>query len=146
MSSRRLARLRLTSLFLASLCVVSIFLAGCRSARSSSGPTAPLPGGPANQLAELPPGPATAVVRLTPDLPTAVLAGPFEVFTVNPGGSLAMALASGPRCDDASLAWFSYSGGGVAVGSGQVLCVRSHAASAVTHGFSGSSPARPATP
>lgn len=126
-------------------------LAACHPAPAGSGANSPSGGGggaaganaSAHQIAMLSAGPGTVVVRLSPNQPLAVLAGPFEVRTINPGGNLSMAIAPDRRCDDSSLPWFSYSGGGVAVGTGQVLCVRSSAASAVTHGFSGVSSGAP---
>ena len=98
---------------------------------------APLPSAPLTAR-ELPPaktGPATHVVTLTPGSPTPVLRGPFEITAINPGSSLELAIATAETC--AGAVWFAYSGGGAAVGDGEVLCARSHASEPVTHGFSG---------
>jgi hypothetical protein len=92
---------------------------------------------PATQR-ELPPaksGPATHVVTLAPGSPTPILRGPFEITTINPAGDLQLGIATSTSCD--GVAWFSYSGGGAAVGDGEVLCARSSASEPVTQGFSG---------
>jgi hypothetical protein len=81
-----------------------------------------------------PPGPGTAVVTLPAHVATAVVDGPFSISTINPGGSLELAVAPTHDCTTA-LTWFSYSGGGVAVNKGQTLCARS--SSTTTNGFSG---------
>lgn len=83
------------------------------------------------------PGPGTAVVTLAPGAATPVAEGPFLIEAINPGGSLDLAVAPSHDCGDPKLAWFSYSGGGTAVGSGQTLCARSQAGGLRTHGFSG---------
>ncbi|MBS1117930.1 MAG: hypothetical protein H6Q90_158 [Deltaproteobacteria bacterium] len=110
-------------------------LAACKTTAPTK-LTSPVPD-PDNQVTALPAGPATAVVRLAPAVPTAVLAGPFEAFSINPGGNLALAIAPAAKCDDPDLRWFGYSGGGVAVGIGQFLCARSDASELRTHAFSG---------
>jgi hypothetical protein len=76
---------------------------------------------------------ATEVVEIAPGDAVSVLKGPFEVFTINPGSNLRLAVAT--SCDDA--AWFAYSGGGVAVGEGETLCAWSLAEEPAVHGFSG---------
>jgi hypothetical protein len=76
---------------------------------------------------------ATEVVEIPPGDAVSVLKGPFEVFTINPGSNLRLAVAK--SCDDA--AWFTYSGGGVAVGAGETLCAWSLAEEPAVHGFSG---------
>jgi hypothetical protein len=87
---------------------------------------------------ELPPakpGPATHVVTLAPGSPTPIVRGPFEITTINPAGDLQLGVAKSESCED--VVWFSYSGGGAAVGDGEVLCARSSASESVTQGFSG---------
>jgi hypothetical protein len=98
---------------------------------------APAPRAPVTQRA-LPPartGPATHVVTLAPGSPTPIVRGPFEVTTINPGGGLELGISTSETCDNA--AWFAYSGGGSAVGEGEILCARSSRDAPVTHGFSG---------
>jgi hypothetical protein len=143
------------SLAASAVVIAGALLAACHTAPAGSGPNSPSGGvggvgggeaganAMAHQISTLAAGPGTVVVRLSPNQPIAILAGPFEVRTINPGGNLSMAIAPDRRCADPSLPWFSYSGGGVAVGAGQVLCVRSSSASAVTHGFSGVSAGAP---
>jgi streptogramin lyase len=75
----------------------------------------------------------TEVVEIPAGDAVSVLQGPFEVFTINPGSNLRLAVAK--SCDDA--AWFTYSGGGVAVGAGETLCAWSLAEEPAVHGFSG---------
>ena len=111
--------------------------AGCRTHAPISPALEP---GPANQLSTLPAGPATAVARLAPNVPTAVIAGPFLVTAINPGGNLELAIAPDARCDAPGLVWFGYSGAGTAIGTGQVLCARSSAGTPRTQAFSGHSP------
>ena len=116
--------------------LVLLALAACHAPAAPATPGAPMP--PATtEVAVLPPGPATAVATLAPAIATAVLDGPFFVTAINPGSKLDMAIAPSHRCDDPKLAWFGYSGGGVAVGKGQTLCVRSNASDPRTNGFSG---------
>ncbi|HEY3808229.1 MAG TPA: hypothetical protein VGL61_36870 [Kofleriaceae bacterium] len=80
-------------------------------------------------------GPGTIVVTLAPTTPTKIVEGPFAVSSINPGSRLALAMGSNGCSGE--LAWFEYSGGGVAVGAGQTLCARSAAREPVTQGFSG---------
>jgi hypothetical protein len=69
--------------------------------------------------------------------PTAVLAGPFLVDAINPGGELELSIAKDSACTSRAL-WFQYSGGGVAVGAGEVLCARHYVnGEPVVEGFSG---------
>lgn len=123
----------------------ALALVGCARTRQLA-PVEPAAGAAAsaNLIQPLPAGPATAVVELAPGTPSAVLAGPFEVYTINPGGDLAFAIAPTTDCAAAGLRWFSYSGSGVAVGTGQTLCART--SSRGTHGFSGRSPMPAAAP
>ena len=108
-------------------------LAGCPSAaRSPANPSSPRPA--TTQAVTLPPGPGTAVATLAPGAATPVVTGPMLITAINPGGSLSLAVAE--RCDG-DVTWFSYSGGGLAVGAGQVLCARNDGPSQRTHGFSG---------
>jgi hypothetical protein len=116
--------------------LLGLALAACHSTAAVA-PASPAPAAPANQITALPAGPATAVVQLAPGVPTAVLAGPFEVISVNPGGDLELAVAPTASCADPQLAWFGYSGGGVAAGTGQVLCARSSGKQIRTQAFSG---------
>jgi len=85
------------------------------------------------QAATLPPGFGTVVATLAPNTPTPIVTGPMLISAINPGGSLTLAV--GASCTG-ELVWFDYSGGGVAVGAGQVLCARSEGRQR-THGFSG---------
>jgi hypothetical protein len=78
----------------------------------------------------------TAVAVLAAGTPVSVLAGPFAVTAINPGSNLLLGLSTTGACD-ASVVWFSYSGGGVAVGDGETLCARSTVQAPVPHGFSG---------
>jgi hypothetical protein len=116
--------------------LVLVALAACHAPAVPAGPASPPPP-VTTEVAVLRPGPATAVATLAPNVPTPVLDGPFLVTTVNPGSNMDMAIAPSHRCDDPKLAWFGYSGGGVAVGKGQTLCVRSGASEPRTNGFSG---------
>ena len=87
---------------------------------------------------ELPParsGPATHVVTLAPGSPTPIVRGPFEITTINPAGDLELGISKSESCE--GVVWFAYSGGGAAVGEGEVLCARSHRSAHVTQGFSG---------
>ncbi len=118
------------------LALAVVVLAACKTTAPAASTSAPVFAS-ANQVTVLPAGPASAVVRLTPGVPTAALAGPFEVFTINPGGDLVLAIAPSPKCDDPQLSWFGYSGGGVAVGTGQFLCARSGSSAIRTQAFSG---------
>jgi hypothetical protein len=76
----------------------------------------------------------TIVVTLAPNTPTPIVDGPFAITSINPGRELVFAIGA---CNAASLAWFSYSGGGIVVGDGQSLCARSVDSAPATHGFSG---------
>ena len=87
-------------------------------------------------IQELTSGPASAVVTLAPEVPTAVARGPFLISTINPGGNLVLGLAV-HGCDEPGLLWFEYSGGGLAVGAGQILCARSGRNQPRVHAFSG---------
>ncbi len=110
-----------------------VLVAAC----SPRGATVAAPTAPATPR-ELPPaktGPATHVVTLVPSSPTPIVRGPFEITTINPGGSLELGVSTSETCTE--VVWFSYSGGGAAVADGEVLCARSHASEPVTHGFSG---------
>jgi hypothetical protein len=73
-------------------------------------------------------------VTLAPNTPTPIGDAPFAIASIQPGRELMFAIGA---CNAASLAWFSYSGGGIVVGAGQSLCARSVDASPATHGFSG---------
>ncbi len=125
---------------------VLALLAACKSAAPAPVAT---PSGPSpTEVAPRAPGPATVVVALQPHVATPVLEGPFLVTTINPGSSMEMAVAPDHHCDAPALAWFAYSGGGVAVSRAQTLCVRTDVAR--TNGFSGYDPstvvARPPEP
>ena len=61
--------------------------------------------------------------------------GPFEITMINPGGEIELGISTSEACD--GVAWFSYSGGGAAVGEGEILCARSSRDAPVTQGFSG---------
>ena len=74
-------------------------------------------------------------MTLAPGSPTPILRGPFEITTINPAGDLQLGIATSASCD--GVVWFHYSGGGAAVGDGEVLCARSSADEPVTQGFSG---------
>jgi hypothetical protein len=102
------------------------FLAGCPS--PSPAPVAP--------VAAAAPNPIARVVTLEPDARTAIIAGPLMLSSINPGSDLELALVPGDTCGGDET-WFAYSGSGVAVPSGQILCARSRAAQRVTHAFSG---------
>ncbi len=91
------------------------------------------PPGPARTFGA---GPASAVVLLAPGVPTAILVGPFQVTAINPGSELDLSIVSGSACAGRAL-WFAYSGGGVAVADGEVLCARSHAGAIQVDAFSG---------
>ena len=116
------------------LSVLALMLVGCAQRAPLSTPTTPHPAVDAIQA--LPNGPATAVVSLAPHVPTAVARGPFLVTTINPGGDLALGLAT-RACDEPGLLWFGYSGSGVAVGDGQILCARSGRSEPGVQAFSG---------
>jgi hypothetical protein len=111
-----------------------LFLVACKASSPAPAPRSPQP----VAKRELPPGkagPTTHVVALAPNTPTPVMRGPFEIITINPGGNLVLGIAKDETCAD--VVWFSYSGGGAAVGEGEVLCARSSNSDTVTHGFSG---------
>ena len=80
-------------------------------------------------------GPATHVVDLAPGSPTPIMRGPFEITTINPAGDLELGIAKDETC--AGVMWFAYSGGGAAVGEGEILCARSGRERPVAQGFSG---------
>ena len=88
------------------------------------------------------PGPNSAVVALAPGTPTAILVGPFRVTAVNPGTAIELSLVTGGACTSRAL-WFEYSGGGLAIGAGQVLCARNLMPTTVVHAFSGEGGAAP---
>ena len=77
---------------------------------------------------------ATEVVTIEPGGAVEILRGPLHVTSINPGTELRLAVAKG-TCDGAT--WFAYSGGGVAVGDGELLCAWSQSSAPVSHGFSG---------
>jgi hypothetical protein len=85
-------------------------------------------------------GGCTLVVAIAPSVTTPIVVGPFAVTSINPGGDLELAVAADPACADVGAGWFEYSGGGVRVGDGQILCARSSAGSVTNQGFSGSRP------
>jgi len=104
--------------------VIATALAAC-------GPQAAAPAAPS------PPKPiryATKVVTIAPQEAVEILRGPFHVTSMNPGTELRLAVAKG-TCDGAT--WFAYSGGGVAVGDGELLCAWSQSSAPIAHGFSG---------
>jgi len=114
--------------------VALLALAACAS-RAPAPPPVTGPSPPVTtQAVTLPPGPGTAVATLAPGAATPVVTGPMVIIAINPGGNLSLAVAA--SCTG-ELTWFSYSGGGVAVGAGQVLCARNEAPRERTHGFSG---------
>ena len=80
-------------------------------------------------------GPATHVVELAPGSATPIVRGPFEITTINPAGDLELGIAKDETC--AGVVWFEYSGGGAAVGEGEILCARSGRDGKITQGFSG---------
>jgi hypothetical protein len=80
--------------------------------------------------------PVARVLTLEPGARTAIFAGPLYVSSVNPGGDMELALVPGDTCGGDEV-WFTYSGGGVAVPTGQTLCARSTATAARTQAFSG---------
>jgi hypothetical protein len=108
----------------------ALLLAACSHRAPAVAPAAP------------PPIPtyATPVVALAPAAATPIAEGPFEIRSINPGSDLALSLAPGAACT-ADAAWFVYSGGGVVVPAGHVLCARSAAEAPVAHAFSGQTPA-----
>ena len=125
------------------LCLLALVLAACAhpAPRSSAPTTRPA----VEAIQALPDGPATAVVALDPDVPTAVARGPFLITTINPGGDLALGLAT-RACDEPGLLWFGYSGSGVAVGAGQMLCARSGRGERQVQAFSGRTGGTSTTP
>lgn len=122
----------------------ALVLVACGARTPLSPP--PLTARPAvDAIQALPDGPATAVVSLVPDVPTAVARGPFLITTINPGGDLTLGLAT-RACDEPGLLWFSYSGSGVAVGAGQILCARSAGGEPRVQAFSGRTGGTSTTP
>ena len=114
-----------------------LWIAALAGACKAGGGAAATPSAPATERA-LPPGksgPATHVVTLAPGSPTPILRGPFEITAINPGGGLDLGIAKGESCE--GVVWFLYSGGGAAVGEGEILCARSGRTEPVTQGFSG---------
>lgn len=120
---------------------IAVLAGACRAGGTpaSSGPGAHASGAsaPTTQRALPPakPGPATHVVTLAPGAPTPILRGPFEITTINPGGDLDLGVSSSEACE--GVVWFAYSGGGAAVGEGEILCARSGRSAPIVHGFSG---------
>lgn len=82
----------------------------------------------------------TFVIGFAPGATSPVVVGPFAVTSINPGGSLDLAMSGHPDCRDLGSGWFEYSGGGLRVGEGQTLCARSTAHASLRHGFSGYRP------
>jgi hypothetical protein len=80
--------------------------------------------------------PIAKVLTLEPGARTAIVAGPLYISSINPGGDMELALVQGDTCGG-NETWFAYSGGGVAVPSGQTLCARSLASEARVQAFSG---------
>lgn len=80
--------------------------------------------------------PVAKVLTLEPGARTAIVAGPLYVSSINPGGDMELALVVGDTCGG-NETWFAYSGGGVAVPSGQTLCARSLASERRVQAFSG---------
>jgi hypothetical protein len=117
-------------------------LAACTPARpvASSAAAHDVPRAANDTLLPLPPGPASAVVTLEHEVPTAIVRGPFMVTSINPGSDLYLALAA-RTCGDPGLVWFGYSGGGVGVSAGQILCARSVRGAPHPQAFSGRSEA-----
>jgi hypothetical protein len=120
---------------------IAVLAGACRAgggAPASSGPGvasgATAPAAP-RVLPPAKPGPATHVVTLEPGAPTPIVRGPFEITTINPAGDLELGIASGEACE--GVVWFAYSGGGAAVGEGEILCARSGRSERVVQGFSG---------
>jgi hypothetical protein len=117
------------------LVVVSVLaLVGCVQQRRVLSSTPPPPA--VSVVRPLPIGPASAVVTLELDVATAVAWGPFLITSINPGSELRLGLAE-RACDEPGLVWFLYSGGGVAVGAGQLLCARSFGGRSTPQAFSG---------
>jgi len=123
---------------------IAALVGACKTgggAPASSGPGAASgsssPGTPAapRVLPPAKPGPATHVVTLEPGVPMPIVRGPFEITTINPAGDLELGIASDETCT--GVVWFAYSGGGAAVGEGQVLCARSGRSAPIVQGFSG---------
>jgi hypothetical protein len=116
---------------LAVAALLAVALAACASQPApAAAPATPVPT----------PTFATPVVALVPATPAAIAHGPFEIRSINPGSDLVLSLAPGATCaDDAT--WFAYSGGGVVVPAGHLLCARSAASGPVAHAFSGQTPA-----
>jgi hypothetical protein len=114
--------------------VFIVFLVACKHGGGASAPSTTT----AAAQRELPPakpGPATHVVTLAWTKATPIMRGPFEITTINPGGNLELGISASPSCD--GVVWFRYSGGGAAVGDGEVLCARSYSPDPITQGFSG---------
>lgn len=115
--------------------VVALGLPACAGPRLVA-PHPPVRRNAVHVVMPLPLGPASAVVTLEQEVPTAVARGSFLITAINPGERLDLAFAI-QSCDEPGLVWFRYSGGGVAVGAGQLLCASSYAAGSVAHAFSG---------
>jgi hypothetical protein len=109
-----------------------VLLVACKSQPSATATSAPAT---ARVVPPAKSGPATHVVELAPGSATPIVRGPFEITTINPAGDLELGIAKDETC--AGVVWFAYSGGGAAVGEGEILCARSGRDTTVTQGFSG---------
>lgn len=108
--------------------VMSVVLVAACPAPSESTQTTP--------VAAVVTSPVAKVLTLEPGARTAIVAGPLYISSINPGGDMELALVQGDTCGGNEI-WFSYSGGGIAVPSGQTLCARSLASAARVQAFSG---------
>jgi hypothetical protein len=123
--------------FLPASLLAPLLLSACGAAAAPGGAPSTTPGTVASGRApDAVSGPATFVVTLEQEVATPVLRGPFMVTSINPGTQLELGLVAGESCEQVQ-AWFDYSGGGVGVAAGQVLCVRSSHYGAENHGVSG---------
>ncbi len=111
---------------------IALLAGACRAGGSAAPPSGPVT---PRELPPARPGPATHVVTLEPFSPTPIVRGPFEITTINPAGALDLGISRSASCE--GVVWFSYSGGGAAVGDGEILCARSNRSSPITQGFSG---------
>jgi hypothetical protein len=111
---------------IASLVTVAALVLACPAPAES--PTTP--------VAAVVASPVAKVLTLEPGARTAIVGGPLFMSSINPGTDLELALVTGDTCGG-NETWFSYSGGGVAVPQGQILCARSHADAPRIHAFSG---------